>query len=153
MDQILSDLSRFEWKTKTESEFSYSYTINLDNIQDNSGYDLNVLGVTPFSVTAWFRENGNELSSMWYYFPAKNNKEARLFCERLISSLRSAGVDFREPDKHTTEVSARYGKSIVRIKFPGKGSTTSLLEIDYWSSFWSPDNQWVTGWVTDWYAD
>lgn len=147
MDQILSDLSRYGWKTKIDNEFSFSYTIELDNILDKSGYDLSVLGVVPFSVTARFREDGKELSSMSYSLSSKNHKEAREFCDRLISYLRSAGVDFPEPSKHASEVSAKYGKSIVRIKFPGKGSTVSFLDIDYWSYYWSSDGQWVSGWV------
>ena len=147
MDQILSDLSRYGWKTKIDNEFSFSYTIELDNILDKSGYDLSVLGVVPFSVTARFREDGKELSSMSYSLSSKNHKEAREFCDRLISYLRSAGVDFPEPSKHASEVSAKYGKSIVRIKFPGKGSTVTFLDIDYWSYYWSSDGQWVSGWV------
>ena len=147
MDQILSDLSRYGWKTKIDNEFSFSYTIELDNILDKSGYDLSVLGVVPFSVTARFREGGKELSSMSYSLSSKNHKEAREFCDRLISYLRSAGVDFPEPSKHASEVSAKYGKSIVRIKFPGKGSTVTFLDIDYWSYYWSSDGQWVSGWV------
>lgn len=147
MDQILSDLSRYGWKTKIDNEFSFSYTIELDNILDKSGYDLSVLGVVPFSVTARFREDGKELSSMSYSLSSKNHKEAREFCDRLISYLRSAGVDFPEPSKHASEVSAKYGKSIVRIKFPGKSSTVSFLDIDYWSYYWSSDGQWVSGWV------
>ena len=147
MDQILSDLSRYGWKTKIDNEFSFSYTIELDNILDKSGYDLSVLGVVPFSVTARFREDGKELSSMSYSLSSKNHKEAREFCDRLISYLRSAGVDFPEPSKHASEVSAKYGKSIVRIKFPGKGSTVSFLDINYWSYYWSSDGQWVSGWV------
>lgn len=147
MDQILSDLSRYGWKTKIDNEFSFSYTIELDNILDKSGYDLSVLGVVPFSVTARFREGGKELSSMSYSLSSKNHKEAREFCDRLISYLRSAGVDFPEPSKHASEVSAKYGKSIVRIKFPGKGSIVSFLDINYWSYYWSSDGQWVSGWV------
>ncbi|MBQ8060647.1 MAG: hypothetical protein IJ205_01705 [Bacteroidales bacterium] len=147
MDQILSDLSKYGWKTKTDNKLLSSNTIELDNLQDKSGYDLSVLGTVPFSVTAWFRESGKELSSMWYYFPAKNHKEALQFCGRLISFLRSGGVDFPESSNNATEVSAKYGKSIVRVKFPGKGSTASLLQIDYWSSYRSSDGKWVTGWV------
>ena len=144
---ILSDLSRYGWKTKIDNEFSFSYTIELDNILDKSGYDLSVLGVVPFSVTARFREDGKELSSMSYSLSSKNHKEAREFCDRLISYLRSAGVDFPEPSKHASEVSAKYGKSIVRIKFPGKGSTVSFLDINYWSYYWYSDGQWGSGWV------
>jgi hypothetical protein len=147
MDQILSELSRYGWKTKTDKKISSIQTIELNNLLDKSGYDLSVLGVIPFSVTAWFREGGKELSSMWYSISSKNHKEALRFCDRLISSLRSEGVNLPEPTKYATEVSAKYGKSIVRVKFPSKGSTVSFLQIDYWSSYWSSDGQWVTGWV------
>ena len=128
MDQILSELSRYGWKTITDKKISSSYTIKLDN---KSGYDLSILGVIPFSVMAWFSDSGKELSSMWYSLSLKNHKETLRFCDRLISSLRSEGVNLPEPTKYATEVSAKYGKSIVRVKFPSKGSTVSFLQIDY----------------------
>ncbi len=139
--QILSDLSSYGWKVTERN--------GVLVVDKTGGYDMAILGEIPYDAGASFfnrDDRPGELYGFYYSFVFKTAKQAKQFAERMISYLRSEGVEVPEPSKHSNEVSAMYGSSIVELKLPKKGNTYMSLYVYYWGGHYK-DGKWETGWV------
>jgi hypothetical protein len=139
--QILSDLSSYGWKVTERN--------GVLVVDKAGGYDMAILGEIPYDAGASFfnrDDRPGELYGFYYSFVFKTAKQAKQFAERMISYLRSEGVEVPEPSKHLNEVSAMYGSSIVELKLPKKGNTYMSLYVYYWGGHYK-DGKWETGWV------
>ena len=143
MEEVLSDLARYDWKIVTDNKL---HSIEL---QKASGYDMSILGEIPHSARAGFfggKGKETELNGFSYSFIFKNYNQASQFAERLLSYLRSQGVDLPDPSKSSNEVSAKYGNTKIVVKTPEKGYSFMSLNIEYWGGYWS-NGEWKTGWI------
>ncbi|MBR0223641.1 MAG: hypothetical protein IJL93_05125 [Bacteroidales bacterium] len=139
--QILSDLSKYGWKV-TDRYGSFK-------VDKAGGYDLAILGEIPYDAGASFfggDDQPGELYGFYYTFLFKTSKQAKQFTEKMISYLRSEGVEIPDPSKYSDEVSAMHGSSKIELTLPQKRSTYVFLYVYYWGGHYK-DGKWETGWI------
>lgn len=139
--QILSDLSKYGWKV-TDRYGGFM-------VDKAGGYDLAILGEIPYDAGASFfggDDHPGELYGFYYTFLFKTSKQAKQFTEKMISYLRSEGVEIPDPSNYSDEVSAMHGSSKIELKLPQKRSTYVSLYVYYWGGHYK-DGKWEIDWI------